>query len=323
MCTFHWRFRSDMKRLVLPLASASVIGVTAAAGIWLGFSANGLATVARLAETASGGQLRLEQPSGRLAGPLSFGRIAWQAPGVDVQIERLRVDWSPSELLMAHLSISEITAARVAVDMAASDAPSEAPVSLRLPVAVDVEKIAISVLDYGSGFSATDLHATFASDGRKHRLSDLRGKVDKTEISGNMALGGDAPLPVQASATLAGTIDEQPVRLRAEASGPLASLLLKLTADEGVRGDAHVTLTPFARHVFAEAHLALAARAGRALPAAAVAVAAARQAVPRGRAFRRRHPQEQPAARVGDMTQCVGPPGSIAPPGCLTVLIGP
>jgi hypothetical protein len=30
-----------------------------------------------------------------------------------------------------------------------------------------------------------------------------------------------------------------------------------------------------------------------------------------------------PAARVGDMTQCVGPPGTIVPPGCPTVLIGP
>src|SRR6266540_2797939 len=30
-----------------------------------------------------------------------------------------------------------------------------------------------------------------------------------------------------------------------------------------------------------------------------------------------------PAARINDMTQCAGPPGTIAPPGCLTVLIGP
>jgi uncharacterized Zn-binding protein involved in type VI secretion len=28
------------------------------------------------------------------------------------------------------------------------------------------------------------------------------------------------------------------------------------------------------------------------------------------------------AARVGDTTQCSGPPGTIAPPGCPTVLIG-
>ncbi len=31
----------------------------------------------------------------------------------------------------------------------------------------------------------------------------------------------------------------------------------------------------------------------------------------------------QPAARVGDMATCVGPPDSIAPPGCPTVMIGP
>ncbi len=30
-----------------------------------------------------------------------------------------------------------------------------------------------------------------------------------------------------------------------------------------------------------------------------------------------------PAARVGDITQCAGPPGTIAGPGCVTVLIGP
>lgn len=30
----------------------------------------------------------------------------------------------------------------------------------------------------------------------------------------------------------------------------------------------------------------------------------------------------RPAARVGDPTQCVGPPGIIAPPGCPSVMIG-
>jgi len=30
----------------------------------------------------------------------------------------------------------------------------------------------------------------------------------------------------------------------------------------------------------------------------------------------------QPAARVGDLATCVGPPDTILPPGCPTVLIG-
>jgi uncharacterized Zn-binding protein involved in type VI secretion len=30
----------------------------------------------------------------------------------------------------------------------------------------------------------------------------------------------------------------------------------------------------------------------------------------------------QPAARVGDLATCVGPPDTVSPPGCPTVLIG-
>ncbi len=30
-----------------------------------------------------------------------------------------------------------------------------------------------------------------------------------------------------------------------------------------------------------------------------------------------------PAARVGDIAVCPGPPNAIAPPGCVTVIIGP
>ncbi len=30
-----------------------------------------------------------------------------------------------------------------------------------------------------------------------------------------------------------------------------------------------------------------------------------------------------PAARVGDLATCVGPPDTILPPGCPTVMIGP
>ncbi len=247
-----------MKRLILPLAGATLIGLSAAAGIWLGFSESGLGTLARLAESASGGQLRLEQPSGRLAGPLAFGRIAWQAPGVDVAIEQLRVDWSPSKLLVARLSITELGADRVAVNIAGSDEASEPPDGLRLPVAVDIEKIAISVLDYGKAFSLANLHAVFASDGLNHRLSDLRGSFDKTTISGEMTLGGEAPLPVRVSATLSGQLDEQPVRLIAEAAGPVDRILLKISAAEGLQGDAQATLTPFARHAFVEVQLALA-----------------------------------------------------------------
>jgi translocation and assembly module TamB len=235
-----------------------LLAATAIGGIWLGFSESGLGALARLAESASSGRLSLQQPTGRFVGPLAFSQVAWNEPGTEVLIERLRLDWSSTALFKLRLAVAEISAARVAVEIAASDEASAPPPALRLPLAVDVEKIAISRLDYGKLFSLDELQAAFSSDGMNHRLSGVRGKFGKTAIAGELTLGGDAPLPLQVSATLAGQIDEQPVRLVAEAAGPLARIVLKVSAAEGLRGDGQATLTPFARHAFAEAQLALA-----------------------------------------------------------------
>ena len=247
-----------MKRLIPLLATTTLLAATAIGGIWLGFSESGLGALARLAESASSGRLSLQQPTGRLVGPLAIGSVTWNEPGTSVAIERLQLDWSSAALLKLRLSIAEISADRVAIDIAATDEASAPPAGLRLPLAVNVEKIAISRLDYGKLFSLDDLRAAFASDGMNHRLSGVRGKFGKTAVAGEMTLGGDAPLPVQASATLSGQIDEQPVRVVAEAAGPLERIVLKVSAAEGLRGDGQATLTPFARHAFAEAQLALA-----------------------------------------------------------------
>jgi len=234
-----------------------LVAATAIGSIWLAFSESGLGTLARLAAAASGGRLTLEQPSGWLLGPLAFARVIWSEPGTEVVIERLQIDWSPATLLEKRLAIAELAAARVAIEIASSDEASTPPASLRLPLAVDVKKITISRLDYGKLFSADDLQAAYVGDGADHRLTGVRGRLGKTAISGEMALGADAPLPVQVSGTLSGQIDEQPVRLVVDAAGPLERIVLKVMAEEGLRGDGQVTLTPFARHAFAEAQLAL------------------------------------------------------------------
>ena len=54
-----------------------LVAATAIGGIWLACSEGGLGTLARLAASASGGRLTVEQPSGRLLGPLAFARVIW------------------------------------------------------------------------------------------------------------------------------------------------------------------------------------------------------------------------------------------------------
>lgn len=246
-----------MKRLLPLLFTLALFAVTAAGGIWLAGTESGLGTLARLAAMASGSRLTLEQPSGRLLGALAFARVTWSEPGTEVVIEGLQIDWSPAALLEKRLAIAELTAARLAIEIASSDEASAPPASLRLPLAVDVNRIAISRIDYNKLFTAGALRGAYASDGTSHRLTGVRGHIDKTAIAAEMTLGGDAPLPVQASATLSGQLDEQPVRLVVDAAGPLERIVLKVTAEEGLRGDGLVTLTPFAREAFSEARLAL------------------------------------------------------------------
>jgi translocation and assembly module TamB len=242
-----------MKRLVLLL-----VILLLAAGGWLGFSEGGLAVLARAAGAISGGRLLIEQPGGRLAGPLNIGRMSWREPGLAVDIEGLRLDWSPAALLERRVSVNELAVARVKLDIAGSDEASEPPASLRLPVAVDIEKLVISRFDYGNLFNAGDLRGVFFSDGQTHRLRDFSARVGLATIAGEAELGGAAPLPLHAGLNIAGQLDEQALRLTVGARGPLERIVVDIAAEEGVRGSGQVVLTPFARQPFTDARLELA-----------------------------------------------------------------
>ena len=229
-----------------------------AVGAWLGFSENGLSALARLAGAASGGRLAVEQPSGRLVGPLGFGRLRWKEPGLEVVVDDLRIDWTPGALFEQRLAIGELAAARLRIDIASSDEATPPPASLTLPVAVDIQKMLISRLDYGQVFSAGDLRGVFASDGKTHRLSDFGARFGLAVIAGSAELGGSAPLPLRVNASIAGQLDDQAVRLAVTADGPLERIDVKVAAEQGVSGSGQALLTPFARQPFAEARLELA-----------------------------------------------------------------
>ncbi len=246
-----------MKRLFL-LLNVVLLAAIIAAGFWLGFSESGLGALARLAGAATGGRFAVEQPGGRLFGPLGFARLSWKEPGLEVVVDDLRIDWTPGALFEKRLAIGELAAARLRVDIASSDEATPPPASLNLPVAVDIKKIAISRLDYGQALSAGDLRGVFTSDGQIHRLSDFSAHLGLVRISGSAELGGAAPLPLRADASAVGQLDDRPMRLAVSAAGPLERIVLKFAAQEGVRGSGQALLTPFARQPFAEASLELA-----------------------------------------------------------------
>lgn len=246
-----------MKRLIfiIPAVFLALVGVTVA---WLGFTESGLATIVGLASSGSAGRLTIDRPVGHLfAGELAVERLIWKEPDREIVVDDLRIDWSPASLLHGRLNIATISATRMLIDITTTDEEGVPPASLRLPVAVDVRKLAISRLDFARLFAVENLRAAYVNDREMHRFEQLSGRVGKGEISGDATLGADAPFPLEVRALLAGQMEGKAVSLAVETAGPLDRIALKVTATEGLRGDGRATLTPFARRPFAAVQLAL------------------------------------------------------------------
>lgn len=235
------------------LASAALIGGLG----WLTTSERGLQAAISLAQSASAGQLHVEQASGRLLGNLDIGQLRWQGADLQIEATQIHLDWSPSALFRGRLDIAELSIASLHIVTAPSDTPTPAPTDLQLPVTVNAKKLAILKLSVGAGFTATDLAASFTSDGRQHQLADVHALTGGIAITARASLDGLAPLPLTASAEISGQLDERPLALALTANGPLERIALTAVATQGVAGTAEVALTPFADAAFASARLLL------------------------------------------------------------------
>jgi translocation and assembly module TamB len=241
-----------MRRLV-SIAALVILGLAG----WLGSSESGLRAIAGLAASVSGGRLQIDVASGRLLGAFSLGQVRWTDPEQQIEISGLHVDWSPAALLHGTLQIATLGIEQLHVTLRPSPTPTPLPTDLRLPLAVDAEKISIATLQWGEALTVTDLVARLDSDGRRHRIDGWHARTAGIALSGNATLDGAAPFPVEANAQIAGLLDQRPLAVALTASGLLERLAVSAIATQGVAGHAEIELTPFASAAFANARLQL------------------------------------------------------------------
>ncbi|MDP3540317.1 MAG: translocation/assembly module TamB domain-containing protein [Azonexus sp.] len=249
--------RSDMLRRATLLTTTVVLGSLVAGGLWLTGSESGLQTAAQLAGSASGGQLQIEQASGRLLGPLAIGMLRWETPDLQIRAEQIELDWSPGALLQGRLQIAELRASLIHIISAPSSQPTPPPTDLTLPAAVDIEKLTISRVEYGSVLATGEISGRLGSDGKAHRLSDFKAELAGTTLNGEATLGGLAPLPLTARLDVSSQLDQRPLALSLSATGPLERIAISAIAQQGIEGQANVVLTPFATASFSTAQIAL------------------------------------------------------------------
>ncbi|HJU23437.1 MAG TPA: translocation/assembly module TamB domain-containing protein [Casimicrobiaceae bacterium] len=195
-------------------------------------SEHGLAYIAARIGDQSGGQLRIESPSGSIANTMRFGRITLHAGDDLLVLDDVVVDWDPWALLHKQVAVRRLSARRLELTTSPSETTLPLPTDLAPTFAIDIARIAVDQLDWQRGaqtLDATGLSLAYAADSTSNRVHDLALSSDVGTLRADVDAASHAPFAVtgKASVTGAGTIDG--VHADITIDGPLARMNVSAT----------------------------------------------------------------------------------------------
>ena len=245
------------RALKIALAIVALAAVAIAALVGYGLSERGLPFVVARIVAQTGGRITVEEPSGSAAGTMRFRRITWHGTDITVTADDVVVDWDPRALLGQRLAMRGLGARRVDIEIKPSPGATPPPTDLRLPLAVDIGRLAVAELRWRTGPRGghiSGLAFGYAGDAQMHRIRDLRLVSDYGSLAGDLDVGAREPLTVAGHATIVGDAMLAGARAEATLTGPLARIGI---AAKGTLREAALSLeataTPFATAPFATA----------------------------------------------------------------------
>ncbi len=240
--TAWWWLRALVWALFGMLALVAVM----AGGLWWWAGTDGsLATTLRWASKAQ--PLATQGATGALRSGGHIDTLAWQPDGLAVRAEDVHLAWQPLSLLQGELTISELKVGRLAIDdqrPPSTQAPAGPPTSLRLPLPITLDALAIGKIDFQGAargteprpmFAATNLTGRYGFDGDRHAVVVSGIQIAAGTYKATVTLLADAPMTltarldgaVQASLPAsepAGTATPVPLKAFITAQGPLTDL---------------------------------------------------------------------------------------------------
>lgn len=126
------------------LCTGAVLGAFVLAG-WLLLSTQGARQLLAWLPQSEAFALTVDQLDGRVLGPLSLRGLRVQTPSLSVEIDAVRLEWSPAALLARRAQVGALTAGTVIVRVQETqDPPDErAPRVPELPLSVFVERLRV------------------------------------------------------------------------------------------------------------------------------------------------------------------------------------
>lgn len=240
------------------LALTLLIAGLLAAVYWSVSTEAGGRTLIELLSRWTGGSVQVEGWQGRVGSHFEARRLRLHLASMDIDAERIVMDWRPVALAHHLLDISTLHVGRLEVRRTPGpDEPARMPDNLRLPIDLHIGALQLGVFAMGERPSAgalplpptlllNDVAASVDSDARSHRINSLALDLPAGHVSGKGRIDLASPYALTAQASFAGKVVERSIKVDAQADGSLENLALKLkAAGEGVTGDADVQVRPF------------------------------------------------------------------------------
>ncbi len=225
-------------------------------GWWLLASSSGLRWLAEQISDASKQQLQFEQLDGRLWDQISIGRVTFDNGQQRLSIRQLQLDWQLSALWDRTIHIHDLQLAELQLVSPASDKPPTLPESLRLPVTLQLDRLAIERVELLSAAGQPPqlvlqaVALALRADQQQLQLISASATSDYGRVQLQGRLATDAPFALQAegSATTQqrlGDMGMQTVQLQLAANGDLQQLQVALQARVAtLHAEATVQLAP-------------------------------------------------------------------------------
>ena len=248
---WSWLVGSVLLVIVIPLVALA----------WLLGTERGLHIAVLAVERFSDGQVQVEAPSGRIAGPLHVGRVRVDLPTLKLDVAGLTLEWSPAALLKRNLQVARLAAASIDISTAPGSEDAAAPSlpdTIVLPGMVDIRHLALgrlSLHEWGGAwpsagepvFEVEKLSLSLASDGRIHRIQGLEVSLPfGTAMLAGELDGSKSPHVFSALGTLSGTYEGRDFLVEFEGDGDLRAPRVRIRADgAGLSGRAEILAAPF------------------------------------------------------------------------------
>ena len=180
-----------------------VVVLVLGSALWLIGSETGTRFLAERAKGWLGDGVSWETLDGRVKGPLTLRGVRVAVPGIDLEVDRLELEWVPEALLQGELRITRLEAEGGNLAFPPTDSEPFDPAALQPPLDLRLSDVrlrqwSISMPDAPAvQIESLDLDATLAGDELSLERFDLRLPEGRLALSGDTALRSQMPLQLE------------------------------------------------------------------------------------------------------------------------------